>query len=590
MQKTFYIDIDEEISSVIDKLHKSSSVDNYFVVPRRTMVMQSIVNLKLLKREADKLKKNVVIVAQDEQITTMSERAGIATRLSVEGIDLVEEKEEIAPKKESMEGIIVKKKERLVGVGTSDFYGKEEDDVESGTKIKKSLQSGGVSVNGIASDVSVKKQNNSFQESRGMYVDNMDPEKEKKIERILHFEKKEKEKIVQAPVAKKSKNLIFVSILVSLFILLGVVAYLFVPSASVVVYLKNENKNISTNAKSSLDEAKGNIQNNEVAGRIIEKEQEITLSNQATGFSESSGQKAKGKLVIYNEYNNSAQALIATTRFETEDGKIFRLVKGVSVPGMSSVGGEMKPGAIEVDVIADEPGGDYNIGPAKFSIPGLKGGPKYGKIYAKSTENISGGSLSGDGIKMVNQSDIDNAKNETEKVAKEKIINLIKEELAEGETLLDDGIKFETVESIAYATSGDVKEKFDYYVKAKMKMVVFQEKDVKNIIERIYKEKKTEATEYVIKNIELKYDNFKIDFDNKSLEFRANAVVGAAPSFDASEFKKSILGKNEDQIKIVLEKYSYVRNFEVDIWPIISSRIPSYASRVSLDVKDYESK
>lgn len=602
MHKTFYIDVDEEISSVVDKLHKSSSVDNYFIVPRRTMVMQSIVNLKLLKREADKLKKNVIIVAQDEQIITMSERAGIATRLSIEGIDLVEEKKEnemISRNEGGMEGIIVKKKERLTGVGTSDFYDKDRmDNIDFPGKKSENTAVNGItgnipnnSVNNPVLD-NKKDETNHFYGGRGAYMDNMDPEKERKIERILHFEKKEKEKekIIKAPIATKSKNLIFISILISLFVLLGVVAYLFVPSANVVVYLKGENKNISVNINSLSNETKGNTENNEVASRIIEKEEEITLSNQSTGLSESSGQKARGKLVIYNEYSNSVQALVATTRFETEDGKIFRIIKSVSIPGMSSVGGETKPGAIEVEVVADEPGEEYNIGTSKFNIPGFKGSPKYGKIYAKSTENMSGGNLSGDGPRVVNQSDIDKAKSETEKAVKEKIINSIKEELAEGEFLSDDAINFEILESVAYATAGDAKEKFDYYVKAKLKTFVFQEKDVRNIVERIYNEKKTETDEYVVKNIELKYDNFKVDFDNKSLEFRVSAIVSMKPSFNEDEFKKRILGKNEDQIKIILENYPYIRNFEVDIWPLISSQISSYDSRVSLEVRDYESK
>ena len=66
MHQTFYIDVDEEISSVIDRLNKSMSIESYFVVPKRALFFQSIVNLKILKREADKVGKIVVIVTQDE--------------------------------------------------------------------------------------------------------------------------------------------------------------------------------------------------------------------------------------------------------------------------------------------------------------------------------------------------------------------------------------------------------------------------------------------------------------------------------------------------------------------------------------------
>ena len=91
MHQTFYIDVDEEISSVIDKLRKSLAVENYFVVTKRALVVQSIVNLKLLKREAEKIKKGIVIVTADEQTMKMAERAGIKAQASMEGLDFVED-------------------------------------------------------------------------------------------------------------------------------------------------------------------------------------------------------------------------------------------------------------------------------------------------------------------------------------------------------------------------------------------------------------------------------------------------------------------------------------------------------------------
>ncbi len=70
------------------------------------------------------------------------------------------------------------------------------------------------------------------------------------------------------------------------------------------------------------------------------------------------GKKAEGSVTIYNEFSNAPQPLVATTRLETSDGKIFRIVKGVTVPGTTLVDGEIKPGAIEVQVVADQPGSD----------------------------------------------------------------------------------------------------------------------------------------------------------------------------------------------------------------------------------------
>ncbi|MEA4910603.1 hypothetical protein SDC9_07912 [bioreactor metagenome] len=115
-------------------------------------------------------------------------------------------------------------------------------------------------------------------------------------------------------------------------------------------------------------------------------------------------QKASGELTIYNNYSSSSQILITNTRFQTSDGKIFRIGESVTVPGKNG----NTPGTIKVKVSADTVGADYNISPTTFTIPGFKGTARYEGFYAKSTEPMSGG-VSGI-VQIVSQDDIDNAK------------------------------------------------------------------------------------------------------------------------------------------------------------------------------------
>ena len=102
----------------------------------------------------------------------------------------------------------------------------------------------------------------------------------------------------------------------------------------------------------------------------------------ATGIS-SGGQYASGKITVYNNYSNAPQKLIANTRFQTSDGKVYRIKGAISVPGM---------GVLEATVYADQAGEEYNIGPADFTLPGLKGGPRFEKVFAKSKSAMFGGS------------------------------------------------------------------------------------------------------------------------------------------------------------------------------------------------------
>lgn len=110
----------------------------------------------------------------------------------------------------------------------------------------------------------------------------------------------------------------------------------------------------------------------------------------ATGEAEVA-RKASGTIVIYNAYGTAAQRLIKNTRFETPDGKIYRIDESVTVPGVH--GTDKTPGQIEVVVYADAPGKEYNIGLSDFTIPGFKGDPRYEKIFAKSKTAMAGGAL-----------------------------------------------------------------------------------------------------------------------------------------------------------------------------------------------------
>jgi hypothetical protein len=101
--------------------------------------------------------------------------------------------------------------------------------------------------------------------------------------------------------------------------------------------------------------------------------------------------KASGKMMIYNNYSNVGQELIAKTRFETKDGKIYRIDKAVTVPGYKIVEGKKVPGSIETTVYADVAGESYNGSKTDFTIPGFKGTAKYEGFYGRSTTDIIGG-------------------------------------------------------------------------------------------------------------------------------------------------------------------------------------------------------
>jgi hypothetical protein len=113
--------------------------------------------------------------------------------------------------------------------------------------------------------------------------------------------------------------------------------------------------------------------------------------------------KAQGAINIFNAYSIGARKLIAGTRFMSDSGKIYKLSSTVIIPGYKqSADGNIVPGTIKANVMADNIGTKYNIDSSSakndLKIVAYRGGDKYDKIYGQVAGNISGGES---GVKKV---------------------------------------------------------------------------------------------------------------------------------------------------------------------------------------------
>ena len=79
MVNIIHINSDEEIMSLISRAKRSKSRDIILVVPQRSIILESLTNLYLLKKELDKYGKYFVLITQDARGLAYARRAGIET-------------------------------------------------------------------------------------------------------------------------------------------------------------------------------------------------------------------------------------------------------------------------------------------------------------------------------------------------------------------------------------------------------------------------------------------------------------------------------------------------------------------------------
>lgn len=574
----FYIDSDEEITSVIDRLKKSKEGEIFFVVPKRALVLQSTVNLKLLKKEGERLKKEIIFVTQDQQGKVFARKAGISLgSLPKEVNDSAEKK--LAGEEEELITKKTGRKNRLESIGSKEFFDAGASEPQRIAKTPGKI---------IRLKLKEEKAIQSPIAEKSFYHEkSFNPAREEKLKRMFlaDYDKKTDRYDTRhaAPVSTKIKKT-FIILGISCFIVAtAVAAYLFVPRAEIIIYPRHETKeiNIEITGKDGRESADNSLK--AIPAKIAEKEKEITSSYPATGNSSLSGQKAHGKVTIFNEYSSSSQTLVATTRLLSQEGKLFRLAKSVTVPGMSTKEGKTEPGKVETEVMADEAGEEYNIGPSRFSIPGFSGGPKYEKFYALSENPIAGGSSSGEKTLNVSQQDIDEAKKKTEAEAKKLAEEELKKELSEGEIFLSGAAEEIILESSSLARTGDAKDIFEYHVKAKLKTFVFSEKYVKEITADKLKEGLGDKMTANLDSVQLEYRYTDADFEKRIIRFKVQGKITAFQKVNLEELKKELLGKNSGQIEDVLRKHSEIEKVEINFWPqFISSRIPPYERQVKI--------
>lgn len=166
----------------------------------------------------------------------------------------------------------------------------------------------------------------------------------------------------------------------------GILLSTFFAGAVITVFERQEPVTGSVTVTASINPPTGNL-----GYSIMSGTRSATTTVPATG-TEQVSRPASGVITIYNAFSTESQRLIARTRFEAPDGKVYRIQESVDVPGATkAANGTLVPGSLSATVYADAPGESYNrSGETRYTLPALKGDPRYETMYATS-QAVSGG-------------------------------------------------------------------------------------------------------------------------------------------------------------------------------------------------------
>lgn len=617
MPQTFYTTQDEEILSIVGRLRSSELLENIFVIPKRALVLQSIVNLRMLAREAEKAGKQVVIVTQDENGRRLAEKAGIETRPYSE--EASRETEPVIREVPADEPVLHHPGISADSIGSSGFFSTPSDNGVSASGIDRNVPS--AAGNGMrlrirnASPVRQPSLNSmrqtepevsSVRPRPSMPVQapqeitrvaaphrNEIPDSSGRLSRVF-TPPKPAERRQPEPVRAKRESHTLVGgkgkswfagfVVISVLFLVGTGAFIFLPKAEISVVPMSVSQDIGMEFDGRTDAtAEGE---RVVPVRIVEKEETVTVTGETSGSSSGNGSKASGKILIYNEYGSDSQQLVATTRFQSEDGKIFRLTKGVTVPGVTERNGQREPGVVEADVVADGSGSEYNIGTTNFSIPGFSGSAKAGKIYAKSKSSMSGGSSVGQsGATSVSAADLEKAKGDATETFRRSFSDTLSRDLAQNEQFIPETFDIAVVGNPSAPGVGSVASSFEYKATFHAKAFVFSEDELKDRAVAVLRKKSSISDDFEARDVTFRYEGGTADYQAGTFRFKANVNALFVASIDIGALREDFLGKKADEIKPILEKHPEVKNIEIELKPKgFSFAVPKDRKRVMVTV------
>lgn len=368
---------------------------------------------------------------------------------------------------------------------------------------------------------------------------------------------------------QRSYKWIIITVIIITVILAVAIIYLSFSKATIKIIPKKER--ISEEFRIQINQKEENQGLDKIAGRILTKEWEKT--EKITGIKEKDiPDRAHGKIKIINN-QSSPQTLVAQTRFLSESGVQFRIQRWVSIPAH---------GSIEEEVIADEPGEKGNIGPSKFTIPGLSTYLQQ-LVYGESTEPMTGGTRK---ATIVTEEDINNAKNKIAEELYSLALEDLKNELRGSESFDENSIKKEIIEAIPSVEANTETSEFDMKVKIKVTTPTFdREKMLKlcksNIESKLPNNKELSS----IDENSLKYSIESIDIEKKEALLKVYIEGKISVKISPDNFNKSkIIGMNKQEVEEYFKQNSEVENVEVEFWPFWIKTIPSLKDHIVIEI------
>ena len=550
---TIYVDIDDEITAIIDKVGQSEHKIVALVLPKRATVLQSIVNMKLLKRSADANKKNIVLITSE------------ASLLPIAGAVKVH----VAKTLQSKPVIPAAPQTTADDIQADDEEGLNQDEDEDAVDASQS-------VGALAAASTVSKDDEETIELDEDLEDIDEAAEEAKPKKSK--KKSDKKKIPNFDTFRKRLLIgggIFVGLIVLFFILNSVL-----PKAKIVI--KSDNISVNTDVPFTANTAYTSFDAD--AGKVPATKKDVSKTDStkvpATG-QKNVGEKAKGTVTLKNCARVDGAFTVPAGTVVTSGASSFSVDETTLLPASTFSGSSTCTTAGKtVNVTSTAAGDQYNIsGGRTFAVSGVP------SITGVDSSAMSGGTNKL--VTVVSDQDVESAKQKISDKSKDSATSDLKQQFSNDDLMLiPESITSSTASVTATPKVGEEASEVTVSSTTIYTGLGVKESYLKTLVENSAK-KQIDTSKQAISDDGLSKAIFRLE-DKKSAtdqRFRVQSTVSTGTQIDQEALKKDIAGKKKGDVQDQISKLPGVKEVTVSYSPFWVYKTPSKPSKITIVIE-----
>jgi hypothetical protein len=576
--KKIIVDKTEGIAEVIDRILNEPDNNVTLVIPKGSALGKSVSNFHLLKREADSAGRDIIVESVDETILAFAKESRFESShplwKGVRGSGGISD--------------IVSRGSRATTIEDSELESGSDDDEEEKPRPqpKKKIEQPRVAITNLRHKKaeSLMDDDDDADAEKAMMAEESeeeDEEMEASGKRFFGSRRASYDDDDDSPSHPGRAKKIWIGIvIVVVLVLIGVyIVSVFFNRADIIINFKQDPWSYQSNFTAETAATGTDFSGGIIPAQVFTSNKDVTVTSTASGMSNVS-LKAQGMITIYNDYSAAPQQLVATTRFLTPAGQIFRIVNDVTVPGETTVGGQLTPSSITVPIAADQAGPAGNIGPvAKLTIPGFDNNPAleagfYGVITASTTGGFTGTKA------VPTAADIAAAESSTSALLQTVLQGDASNTYPNNFQILPGASEIQ-VGKLTVNSTTDANGDFTVFGQATLTAIGFDESALKTYLLSLAQSQDNNS---IFKTINLTYNSVSANFKTNQVSFALSAQGTLEPALSVAQFESSIAGQSISTARTTIAALPNLASGQISVWPSWLWSIPSDTNKIHVTV------